>query len=366
VGRDGIVYLSMDITQVQVPMVFQTQAKGYPLRFSSDEVVFYNTQGFLMQLLTQSIPGLFTIQAANGASDSDTLQYSRHEFATYFVQHQERQPHQLDPTDANWHLDGTPHVDHNHLVVEIAGSLNAGALPVPGATPPFELVLRTRSLFHHGLVGKTSISMSNQATTDSFSSRDGLFGSAGDILGNNTISLSGSAVVNGDATGGKFNLSGSAQITGTKITATQPAEFMPVSIPALLPNLGSLKLSGTTQTLVGPASYQVADLSISNNGRLVIDNAQGPVTLYVTGNVSVSGTGTIAVADPNPEKFAIYVAGSGSVQLSNGSNFYGVVYAPQSTIGVSGQGQFFGAFVGDKVGASGAADIHYYTALMGR
>src|SRR5207247_3327840 len=58
---------------------------------------------------------LFVFPAANPATDSDALHYSRHEFTTYFLQHMERQPHAVDSTDGNWHLDGSRHVDHNHL-----------------------------------------------------------------------------------------------------------------------------------------------------------------------------------------------------------------------------------------------------------
>ena len=43
--------------------------------------------------------------------------------------------------DPNWHADGTPHVNHNLIVVAIRGRLANGTTPVPGATPPFQLVI---------------------------------------------------------------------------------------------------------------------------------------------------------------------------------------------------------------------------------
>src|SRR6184192_4125716 len=99
---------------------------------------------------------MFVVPAADASgSESDTLRYSRHEFSTYFLQHQERQPHAVDPTDGNWHMDGSRHVDHNHLILAIAGRVN-GAAPAAGATPPFDLVTSTYSLFYRGLVGASS------------------------------------------------------------------------------------------------------------------------------------------------------------------------------------------------------------------
>src|SRR6185295_5438423 len=143
VGRNGIVYLALDLTNMQQPMVVTAQALGFPLRFTESDVVFYNRQGFLMQRLATPgkngvvpVPGMFVVPTANGATDSDELHYSRHEFVTYFLQHQERQPHAVDPTDPNWHLDGSPHVDHNHLIIAITGTLFGVKLPA-GATTPF-------------------------------------------------------------------------------------------------------------------------------------------------------------------------------------------------------------------------------------
>src|SRR5207244_7570941 len=62
------------------------------------------------------------------------------------------------------------------------------------------------------------------------------------------------------------------------------------------------------RTLVGPGSFLVSDLTVAGRSTLFVDNSAGPVTLYVTGRVTVKGTGRIVVADPNPEKFAVYVA----------------------------------------------------------
>ena len=115
VGRDGTFYVSLDVSAITMPRTFQVQALGYPFRFSHDDVVVYNVQGFVMQLLEEGMPGLYAISTMNNA-DSNVLQYSRHEFNTYFLQHDERKLHAVDPTDANWHANGTPHINHNNLI----------------------------------------------------------------------------------------------------------------------------------------------------------------------------------------------------------------------------------------------------------
>src|ERR1051326_9522163 len=112
------------------------------------------------------------------------------------------------------------------------------------------------------------------------------------------------ATVNGDATATKLAIAPTATITHTATVNTAPTSFMDVNVPAGLPNLGSIVLSSTGQvaTINGPGSFQVTDLLLSG-GTLTIDNANGPVTLYVTGTLSITGQGRVVVTDPNPEKF---------------------------------------------------------------
>lgn len=370
VGRDGTVYVSLDLTDTTLPRTFHAQALGYPLRFTQHDVVFYNTQGFVMQLLAEDMPGLYAIDAASGV-DSDVLQYSRHEFNTYFLQHDERQAHSVDASDANWHVDGTPHIDHNHLIVAIAGILDDGSLPVPGATPAFGLTLNTYSLFQHGIVGDVSVEITDTTSTYSYNSHTGnpySYESDGDVLSNGLVSVQQSAWVVGDVTGFAFDINHSAWVAGDTILATEPLAFLPVDLPSNLEDLGSLQVTGqnTTFTLSGPASYQVSELSVDAKGTLFIDNAAGPVTLYVTGNVDISKNGTVSVVDPDPEKFAVYVAEGGTVNLEGNGTFYGVVYAPRSPMQIHGRGEFFGAFVAQELLLWDQAVVYYDTALRGQ
>ncbi|MGE0682154.1 MAG: hypothetical protein AB7P69_14805 [Candidatus Binatia bacterium] len=364
VSRAGVAYLSLNLNAVTLPMVFQAQAVGYPLRFSSDDIVFYNTQGFLMQLLDQNMPGLGST-AASSSADSDTLQYSRHEFSTFYLQHAEHLPHTTDPTDGNWHLTGSRHIDHNTLVLAIAGTVN-GSAPAPGATAPFELVFKTFSLFHHGLVGTSSIYMSNSAKTDSYNSTTGLPGVSGDLRSNGSITLTNLALVAGNASAAAFSITNGAAIIGTKTTTSQALNFMPISVPQELPNLGDIvRTNGQAYTLVGPASYKVGKLDFSNGARLIINNSDGPVTLYVTNTVNIGNTAQVIVANTNPENFALYLVNGNTVSIANTGAFYGAVYAPQSAINFLNGGQFFGAFVGNTINASNGAFVHYDTALRG-
>lgn len=142
VDADGTVYVSIDLSAVRKGRTMDIWGKSFPLRFGAEDVAFYNVQGFLMQLLDTPVPGLLAFDVADrGPKDSSALRYFRHEFETYFAAHEERDTHAVDPSDDDWHLDGTPHIDHNHLIVAIAGVYADGSRPSPGATAPFDLTL---------------------------------------------------------------------------------------------------------------------------------------------------------------------------------------------------------------------------------
>jgi hypothetical protein len=141
IGKDGTVYIAVDVSAVSDATVFTGTANGFPLTFGARNVAMYNQQGFLMQVLDPTSPGLFRI-VRGGNGTSDTLAYWRHEFRTYKQNHRQIDSYRNDD-DADWHADGSPHVDHNRIVVAVSGLLADGGQPLPGATPPFELVIES-------------------------------------------------------------------------------------------------------------------------------------------------------------------------------------------------------------------------------
>jgi hypothetical protein len=142
VGTDGTVYIPLDISTIAQHMIFSGLGKGYPLAFGADGIAIYNTQGFLMQLLGPNEAGIFAIDDP-GAPDSFQLTYDRHEFLTYRAQHVHQGSLALDPSDPAWHVDGSRHVDHDHLVIAISGVVEGHGRPVPGRTQTFDLRVAT-------------------------------------------------------------------------------------------------------------------------------------------------------------------------------------------------------------------------------
>ena len=367
VGRDGTVYFSLDVSNIHHPRTFQGQALGYPLHFTGEDVVFVNTQGFLMQLLDPDIRGLFTLDPATGDAASTGLRYARHEFNSFAFLHADKQVHEIDPQNPDWHIDGSPHIDHDHLIMAVSGLLSDGSVPTPGATPPFTLMLHIATFFQHGLFGNLSVGLSDQAGTDSYNSQTGQTGAEGDVFSNGHIVVEGQASIDGEVsvtTTDSLQLIDEETASGDVTEAPSAIVPLQVDVPDHLPQLGNVLVSGTDSLTLEPGSYQLSGLTVRDKGRLFIKNAAGPVTLYVSGAVDISGQPQITVATANPEAFTLYVAGTGAVRLSGSSVLTGVVYAPDSFIGMADQAELFGSFVGNSAWLTDQAQAHYDPSLQ--
>jgi hypothetical protein len=157
-------------------------------------------------------------------------------------------------------------------------------------------------------------------------------------------------------------------VLGKRSVASTSETYMAATAPKNLANLGDVSLTTLLgrRTIVGPGSFRADRITVTNGSQLFIDNSAGPVTIYVADSVKVSGAGGITVADPNPEKFALYLSGTGGASFSVVGNFYGVVYAPNSTVTLAGGGLFTGAFLGKTVNVNDASVIRYDESLLGR
>lgn len=143
VGRDGTVYVPVDVGSVNGATTFVGQTEGYPLQFGPGDVTMYNGQGFLMQVLRPGDASLYRI-AQGDLTRGTKLSYWRHEFGTYKQEHRRRDNRAVEG-ETDWHVDGTYHVDHDHIVVAIRGVMPNGQPPMPGTTPAFRLVLSSTS-----------------------------------------------------------------------------------------------------------------------------------------------------------------------------------------------------------------------------
>jgi len=268
---------------------------------------------------------------------------------------------------------GTPNV-FNIQATGTVGAAGTYGFQQRGLTAIVDLT--PQSQFASALFANSNVTMSGNAQTDAYDSRNGAYNAAtatsdGNIGTNGTsnsiISLSGNARINGNATVGPganiasaITTTGNALVTGVKQAASAVTSLAPVTVPSGLVSSGALSISGNNIVTLPAGTYLYSSISVSGNGKL---NCTGQVTIYATGNVSVSGNG-IGTASNLPTNFFLNVtSGAATVSLSGNGNFYGAINAPQSSLSISGNGQVFGATIGSTVTDTGNGNIHYDKAL---
>jgi hypothetical protein len=136
-------------------------------------------------------------------------------------------------------------------------------------------------------------------------------------------------------------------------------------------NLGSVSVTGNSILHLRPGDYQVSSLAVAGNGKIVLDPGVtgGPtqVRLFVQGNASGSNaiqiTGNGIVNNGTPSNLQLWYGGSKGTLIGGNGNFTGVVYAPNSSVSVVGNGNVFGAVMGYSVTTNGNVGIHFDTAL---
>jgi hypothetical protein len=115
---------------------------------------------------------------------------------------------------------------------------------------------------------------------------------------------------------------------------------------------------------LGNGVYCYGNLTIQGNADLT---ASGAVTIYITGQLIAQGNSMVGVPT-SPKQMVILMTSTADATLEQGTlqgntEFYGALYAPQSTITISGNAGIFGSVIAQAVNVTGNAAIHYDEAV---
>jgi hypothetical protein len=250
------------------------------------------------------------------------------------------------------------------------------------------------------IIGLDSVSITGSSYIDSYSSAGGYpatKGSLANVLSNGTITLGGSGKVFGNvrSTQAGITMTGATSITGNATagttvskgpsatvggTITNNALAPAMTLPAVAPcspfsssagisgtfsynsATGDLTLSGTNVATLANGTYCFHNISMTNVGQLRVN---GPVTIKLTGTLSVGGASSLNNTTLIPSNLRILSSftGSNGVSLSNSSAAYVLIYAPGTGVTDSGAVPIFGTVVGKTVTLSNSAAIHFDTQL---
>ena len=238
-------------------------------------------------------------------------------------------------------------------------------------------------------VGIDWISVPGVPRTDSYDSQEGPYGWApprdrGSICSDGPIGVDGNPIIRGDARAGKgygVEITGAATITGSVGSRLKPLDLPPVDFTEAAVTNDNAQLEGTVQegnSWISPVdgqgnflldgnkvlnmpqgTYYFNDFSLAGQSVL---NLTGPTAIYVTGNMYRGGNVLVNFSSQVPANLKIFVNG-GTVNVTSGNDFYGVIYAPTSPVTIDGSADLFGAVVGRTLVLTGSGRAHYDESL---
>jgi hypothetical protein len=256
------------------------------------------------------------------------------------------------------------------------GAINAGGAVNLGA-------------FYHsvGIVAKGDVTLNG-----------GFSSTTGNVLAGGNFALTDSGVVNGNVTA-NGTITNNGTISGTRTpnagVPVNPATFTPVTLPAAANfTPGTTNISGTVNLAPGKygnvvastfntltlthGNYYLNSLQLEGSTTLQFDLSQGPINVFVTGDISGTAFTSLNVKAPGSSTFQpifgtnnlpnpavealaseVFFETLGDVNDGNpfGSSLFGTVYAPNGNITVTAP--VIGSLVAGGTVSVGSGTVYY-------
>ena len=253
--------------------------------------------------------------------------------------------------------------------------------------------------FCGALVGIDWVKVDGSPGSDSYDSVEGPYDPAtanpkGSVCSDGDITVSGGAVVSGDATAGnnpatdEVTLNGGGTVEGTIDNRIKPLNMPPVDTSVVsvdndnsklpkdkvwrydeetgtykkrspLDKFGDFTLNSGEVFDLPPGDYYFRNMVINGGATL---NITGNTHIYVTGNFTQAGGSYIVNQTMLASNLEFYMTG-GAANITSDTTFYGVIYAPNTEVTVNANGDFYGAIVGKTLSFSGGGLAHYDESL---
>jgi Flp pilus assembly protein TadG len=241
-------------------------------------------------------------------------------------------------------------------------------------------------------IGVQEVTASDDVTTDSYDSYDGSYVASqararGSLCSDGSITVGGDANVLGDVRAGAdetVTIHGSSsstsgqignRITALNLTSVDPGSAATINNNATLvtyldpggggwlnplnPISRNFTLTSGANYTIPPGTYYFNDMTLPSGSTL---NINGATTIYLTGNFNRHSGAAINNTTQLASNLRILMTG-GTAEISNGNEFYGVIYGPGTDITYSGTADYFGALVGRNLTICGDATAHYDESL---
>jgi hypothetical protein len=149
--------------------------------------------------------------------------------------------------------------------------------------------------------------------------------------------------------------SGSCTVSGSVVTLT-PSGGTPYV-------MGNVSVEGQTELVLHAGTYIVNSISVTGSNTRIKVAGDGPVIFQVAGvdqstPIYLAGN---SLSNPtyDPANLQFIYGGTGNVYVAGGSESAALVYAPQASVTLAGNSDFYGAVVGQQLNVPGSAKLYY-------
>lgn len=253
--------------------------------------------------------------------------------------------------------------------------------------------LPLQGLFEYAIFSDTSIILNNSAIVNwyNYDSDDKNMQMGTNSILADSIMLMNGVTVNGDivvGVGGKPETVIDytwATITGNTYAMTKSYKLPQITAPVWLQSLPSGGTINNDITISSHAKYDginlgnndiltidgivdlyiTGDILLKNSAELqVVNNDDACLNLYVGGNIEVKNSGAFNNLRADPKRVKIFgLNGCQSINLKNGVNFYGVIFAPNADVVMMNSADFFGSVIAHSFQQNNSADFNYDASL---
>ena len=252
-------------------------------------------------------------------------------------------------------------------------------------------ILKPRGPFEFAVFGDEGVDLKNSAVVDwyNYDTDDEILKVGTNSIASGALSFKNSSTINGDVAvgvGGDPDLvidDFGATITGESCVMTEKNELQSITVPEWLESLPSSETITNDSTITNSARY--SSINLKSNNTLLID---GDVTLYVTGEIILGNSAEVQIG--NDSSLILYIGGDfegknsstinnltqdtkklqiycldscENMQFKNGSDFYGVIYAPNADILMNNSANLYGSVVAKGFNQMNSSTFNYDASL---
>jgi len=279
----------------------------------------------------------------------------------------------------------------DHYIITSTGFVPDMTSPLTSKTVKVKVF--PHAIFNNGIFGSDSVTLTGNTLVDSYDSEDAPYSPAtaednGDVGTNGTLTLLENTSISGDAfisSGGSILIDPTTSLSGEIYYSGGEVELEPIAFPddlAALSSGGNWLISKDNLSMAS-GNYRYESITVEGQGALTLnDNVRlyihndfsvagqatvftnNNVEIYIGGNGNFAGQGMVNTTGV-PDNLIMYGLGADTALNFTGLNdFSGCVYAPESSVYMSGEAGYFGSVIAGDVTLAGNIKFHFDENLL--